>query len=142
MPTLLPDDALIVLFDGRCNLCSGTVQHLIKLDHNSRLRFASLQSPAGQRLTRSVAVDGSVDSIVVVSQGKALVHSDAIIAIGRTLSRPFRVAATLVGLVPRPLLDGAYRFVAAHRYRWFGQPAQCWLPTPELMNRFLSDGQS
>ena len=98
MPTLLPDDELIVLFDGRCNLCSGTVQRLIKVDHNSRLRFASLQSPAGQRLTRSVAVDGSVDSIVVVSQGKALVHSDAIVAIGRTLSRPFRVAATLVGL--------------------------------------------
>ncbi len=142
MPKMLPDDSVVVLFDGQCNLCSGVVQRLVAIDPDAQLRFASLQSPAGQHLTRSFAVAESVDSIVVISEGRALVHSSALIAIGRALPQPWKVAAAGASLIPRPLRDAAYRFVAAHRYRWFGQPTECWLPTPQLMQRFLPDGQS
>lgn len=142
MPKVLADDALVVLFDGQCNLCSGTVQRLITLDPEAHLRFASLQSTAGQHLRRTFAVDESVDSIVVISDGRALVHSSALIAIGRALPQPWKVVAAGASLIPRPLRDAAYRFVAAHRYRWFGQPTQCWLPSPQLMQRFLPDGQA
>jgi predicted DCC family thiol-disulfide oxidoreductase YuxK len=40
--------------------------------------------------------------------------------------------------IPRPLRDLVYRFIARHRYRWFGKTESCWLPTPELRGRFLA----
>jgi len=40
-------------------------------------------------------------------------------------------------LVPRWLRDPAYRFVARHRYRIFGQSRSCFLPTPEERARFM-----
>ena len=40
-------------------------------------------------------------------------------------------------IVPSPLRDLVYRFVANNRYRWFGKREECWVPTPELRARFL-----
>ena len=34
----------IILFDGVCNLCAGSVQFIIKRDNSKYFRFASLQS--------------------------------------------------------------------------------------------------
>jgi len=47
---------------------------------------------------------------------------------------------SLFWLVPGPLRDLAYRYFAAHRYRWFGQLEACRVPTPELRSRFLDMG--
>jgi predicted DCC family thiol-disulfide oxidoreductase YuxK len=43
-------------------------------------------------------------------------------------------------LVPRPLRDLAYDFVARRRTRWFGRRSSCRVPTPEERGRFLEDG--
>jgi len=40
-------------------------------------------------------------------------------------------------LLPRGPRDAAYRWVARHRYRWFGREETCWLPTPAWQARFL-----
>ena len=40
----------VVLFDGVCNLCNGSVQFILKRDPQCRFRFASLQSEAGRSL--------------------------------------------------------------------------------------------
>ncbi|MFP5284488.1 MAG: thiol-disulfide oxidoreductase DCC, partial [Thermoanaerobaculia bacterium] len=40
-------------------------------------------------------------------------------------------------VIPRPLRDALYRWIARNRYRWFGRTETCWLPTPELQSRFL-----
>ena len=42
----------IVLFDGVCNLCSGTVQFLLKRDKKKRFLFGSLQGKTGQEYLR------------------------------------------------------------------------------------------
>jgi predicted DCC family thiol-disulfide oxidoreductase YuxK len=41
-------------------------------------------------------------------------------------------------VVPRPLRDTAYDFIARYRYRWFGKKDTCMVPTPELRARFLA----
>jgi predicted DCC family thiol-disulfide oxidoreductase YuxK len=47
------DERPIVLFDGVCNLCNGLVQFVIRRDPPpARVRFAALQSNAGQQLLR------------------------------------------------------------------------------------------
>jgi predicted DCC family thiol-disulfide oxidoreductase YuxK len=40
-------------------------------------------------------------------------------------------------LIPRPLRDGLYRWLARNRYRWFGRSDQCMVPDPQVAARFL-----
>jgi hypothetical protein len=46
----MPASRSIVLFDGLCNFCNGTINFLIRQDKAGVFRFAPLQSEAGQRL--------------------------------------------------------------------------------------------
>ena len=41
---------MILVFDAHCLLCSGWVQFLLRHDTKKRIRFASIQGAAGQRL--------------------------------------------------------------------------------------------
>ena len=138
MPVSSPD---IILFDGVCNLCNSLVQFVIRHDPAGRFRFAALQSAAGQALLASQGLDASTialepESVLLFSGGRLYSHSSAVLGIARRLGGLWRLAA--VGWVlPRVLRDAAYRFVARHRYRWFGRQESCMMPTPALKARFL-----
>jgi predicted DCC family thiol-disulfide oxidoreductase YuxK len=130
-----------ILFDGVCNLCNGFVQFVIRHDAAGRFQFAALQSAAGQAVLTAHGVDAAAvaaepESVLLELDGKLYSHSDAVLRIARALGGPWRLLS--VGrLLPRSWRDAAYRFVARHRYRWFGRQDSCWLPTPELRARFL-----
>ena len=127
----------LILFDGVCNLCNGFVQFIIRRDPAGRFRFAALQSEAGQALlaAHGLAPVAEPESVLLLSGGRLYSHSDAVLRIARELGGPWRLLG--VGqLLPRRWRDAAYRFVARHRYRWFGRQDSCWLPTPELKARF------
>jgi predicted DCC family thiol-disulfide oxidoreductase YuxK len=136
--TTPPD--VIVLFDGVCNLCAGLVQFLIPRDPTGRLTFASLQSVAGEHLKTNFGISPQDDSMIAIVDGHALLRSDAALAIGRALGGRYRLAAQASRLIPRLARDLVYRFIAQHRYRVFGKQTECWLPTPALRRRFLTDG--
>jgi len=132
----------VVLFDGVCNLCDGLVQFIIRHDRAGRFRFAALQSAAGQALLAAhglppLAAGHDPNSVLLVSGGQVYSHSVAVLRIARELGWPWRLAA-VGSLVPRIWRDALYRYVARHRYRWFGRQESCMLPTPELQSRFLS----
>jgi predicted DCC family thiol-disulfide oxidoreductase YuxK len=127
----------VVLFDGVCALCDGTVQFVIDRDSEGQFRFATLQSETGQRLLREHNVaTAQTDSIVVVDAGRAFVMSDAALRIAGRLPWPWSWARGF-RVVPRPLRDAVYRIVARNRYRWFGRRSECRIPTPDLRSRFL-----
>ena len=44
----------VILFDGVCNLCSGSVQFILKRDKEKKFLFASLQSSYGQTLLKQL----------------------------------------------------------------------------------------
>ncbi|WP_400194096.1 thiol-disulfide oxidoreductase DCC family protein [Hymenobacter sp. B81] len=130
----------IILFDGVCNLCHGWVQFIIARDPAAQFRFASLQSEAGRRLLppgfNSDALNP--DSVVLIeNDGQIYTHSTAVLRILRRLPGGWALLAAGL-LVPRPVRDAVYRWVARNRYRWFGRQESCWLPTPELRQRFLA----
>ena len=129
-----------ILFDGVCSLCNGFVQFVIRHDAAGYFRFAALQSAAGQALLAAHGqpnlASADPDSVVLVEAGRVYTHSAAVLRIAGHLGGLWRVAA--VGwLLPRTWRDGLYRYVARHRYRWFGRQESCWLPTPALRERFL-----
>jgi predicted DCC family thiol-disulfide oxidoreductase YuxK/uncharacterized membrane protein YphA (DoxX/SURF4 family) len=130
----------IVLFDGVCNLCNGLVDFLVRHDRAHRLRFASLQSEIGQRLTRTARGDGprpNMDTVYLVEpEGWIYERSDAIQKIMIDLGGPFRLL-TLLWLIPRVLRDAAYRVVSRSRYRIFGRRESCRIPTPEDQSLFI-----
>jgi predicted DCC family thiol-disulfide oxidoreductase YuxK len=40
-------------------------------------------------------------------------------------------------IIPAPVRDVVYDWVARNRYRWFGRTDACMLPPPEVRARFL-----
>ena len=127
-----------VLFDGVCNLCSWSVQFIIKHDPHGRFRFASLQSAAGQQLLALHHSDTqAIDAVVLIVGTHWYARSDAALEIARRLAWPWPLVYALV-IVPRPLRDWGYDVIARNRYRWFGRKETCMIPTPALRDRFLS----
>jgi predicted DCC family thiol-disulfide oxidoreductase YuxK len=135
-PSQVGDHAL-VLFDGVCNLCNGAVNFIIDRDPDGYFRFAPLQSDTAERvLADREAADASLSTIVLVEEGEVFVRSTAALRIARHLSGgwPLLYAAMVV---PRPIRDAVYDWIAHHRYDWFGRRDQCRVPTPALKDRFL-----
>ena len=134
---------LIVFYDGICGLCNRLVQFLLKRDRHDRLRFASLQSDFASKVLGRHGIDPKdLDTVHVVenyqqSNERVLDRSDAILRAGRELGGIWAFAAKLGSVVPRPLRNLFYRFVANNRYRVFGKYETCMLPEPQHRAKFL-----
>jgi predicted DCC family thiol-disulfide oxidoreductase YuxK len=136
-PTAPDIDGPVVLFDGVCTLCNGVVQFLLSRDPEARLRFAPLQSEAGQALLRRHGLPADVETVVLVEGDGAHTKSAAAIRIAELLGWPYRLAR--VGrLVPRGVRDRLYDVVADNRYDWFGRRERCTVPDEDVRDRFLA----
>jgi predicted DCC family thiol-disulfide oxidoreductase YuxK len=136
--SLAETDRALVLYDGECSFCNGTVMFIIDRDPHERFVFATLSSELGQRTLREHGLtDTSLDSVVLVEGDRAYTHSTAPLRIARRLSGLWPVCSLLLW-VPRRLRDMVYRAFARRRISWFGRQAACRVPTPELRRRFRS----
>jgi predicted DCC family thiol-disulfide oxidoreductase YuxK len=115
------------------------VKFVIARDHSGNLfRFAPLQGPTfGMRTCLSWRVN-MPDSVVVLTRENALlVRSDALLHILRRLGGGWKVLAKVIDVVPRPLRDASYSFVARIRYRIFGRRDDlCPVVEADLRRRF------
>lgn len=127
----------IILFDGVCNLCNGSVQFVIKRDPNGKFRFASLQSDFGQQvLAREGLPAGKLTSFILLEDGKMYQRSTAALRVARQLPGAWALLYAFI-VVPPFIRNAVYDFIAANRYRWFGKQESCMIPTPELRARFI-----
>lgn len=125
------------LFDGVCNLCSGSVQAVLAIDRKGVIRFTPIQSDYGRRLAVAHGIDpDQPTSFLFLDRGQALEKSAAVLALLRRLGGPWSWLA-VIGLLPRSWLDGAYDWLAANRYRLMGKRSSCMIPTPEQRARFI-----
>ena len=76
----------IVLFDGVCNYCNAMVNFTIQHDPEKKYKFATLQSDVGQKLLAEHGIGKDVDSVILIENGKAFMHSTAGLRIARNLS--------------------------------------------------------
>jgi predicted DCC family thiol-disulfide oxidoreductase YuxK len=131
----------VLLFDGFCGLCNGTVRVVIQLDPGGRIRFAPLDGDSAAVVFRDHPELREVDSLVLVERPgerdeRVLVKTDAVLGIARHLGGVWRTAAVL-RILPRPLRDWGYDFVARHRYAVFGRFARRPPPPTDVAERFL-----
>ena len=131
----------VIYFDGQCNLCNGFVSYVIKRDPEGIFRFASLQSDAAAHIDAPHLSDGSFESMVLEQSGTIYRYSDAALNIFSQLQGPSRMMR-IFKIVPRVIRDAMYRWVARNRYGMFGKTDQCMIPTPDILDRFVSKIES
>jgi predicted DCC family thiol-disulfide oxidoreductase YuxK len=136
--TQLPEGKHIVLFDGVCNFCNGSVRFIIKRDKKDLYRFASLQSELGEKLTEERGIDtDQIDSIILIQPGEAYhIKSDAALEIAKNLSGFYPVLG-IFQYLPTGFRNFFYDFVARNRYKWFGKKENCPMPSKDEREKFL-----
>lgn len=133
------DDRPVIIFDGKCVLCSSFAQFILRKDRSARFRLLAAQSDLGNALYRHFGLDPmSYETYVLLQEGKAYFRSEASIRILDGLGGAWSLFATLARLVPASLRDALYDVIARNRLRWFGTREQCYLPGPSQADRFLS----
>lgn len=128
---------MIVVFDAQCLLCNGWVQFLLQHDRRGVVRFASIHGAAGKGLLAQVGlkVDG-LQTLLVVDGSRTWQHTSAILRVLHVLGWPWRLAWA-VWVVPAPVRDVLYRWVARNRYWLFGRAESCAMPPQDYAERFL-----
>lgn len=128
----------IILFDGICNLCNGSVIFILKREKDPVFRFASIQSKAGKELLEWCQLPSDFNQAVVyIENGRVYLGSAAALNIGRNLIFPCSLLSYAGFVVPKFIRDWVYNQIAQHRYRWFGRKDVCMVPTQSLKARFL-----
>ena len=126
----------IIYYDGLCNLCDGLVRFVVRHDRRKRYRFAPLQGETARtRLGDRFDLE-EMRTIVLEDPKRFRVRSDAALAIVAGLGKGWRLAAVL-RIIPRPIRDWLYDWVARKRFQWYGRRDACRIPTPEEGERFL-----
>ncbi|MFN0129708.1 MAG: thiol-disulfide oxidoreductase DCC family protein [Verrucomicrobiales bacterium] len=127
---LIPSD--LVFFDGDCLFCQARVRWLRAHDRDRQLAFAPLQGELAGQLLKGTGWlvppgdNGSGLSTMVFVAGVGMprpavfTKSRAVAAVAARLPFPWRLGG-LLALVPRPLADAAYDWVARRRDRWRGK---------------------
>ncbi len=128
----------VILFDGFCNLCSSSVQFVIKHDPEGIYKFASLQSNFGSVILKQFNLPATeLNSFILYQNDKIYTRSTGALMVAKKLNGPWRGLGIFL-LVPRFIRDFVYKIISKNRYKWFGQKTTCWLPSPALRKRFIS----
>jgi predicted DCC family thiol-disulfide oxidoreductase YuxK len=127
----------IILFDGVCNLCNSLINKIIRLDSSERFLFAPLQGEKGKEVIKEFNLQKqNIDSIVLYSDQKVKIKSQAVIDIIYTISPLFRFII-IFKIIPYFILDFIYDIVAQRRYQWFGKRKKCIIPNKNITSRFI-----
>eukprot|EP00698_Gefionella_okellyi_P024678 TRINITY_DN8775_c0_g1_i3.p1 TRINITY_DN8775_c0_g1~~TRINITY_DN8775_c0_g1_i3.p1 ORF type:complete len:113 (+),score=3.02 TRINITY_DN8775_c0_g1_i3:184-522(+) len=93
----------VILFDGVCNLCHGSVNFVLKRDSKKVFRFASLQSRAAREILEPLGAQQhqeTLDSVLLVENDHVFTKSEAALRIARKLDKPWPMLYPLI-YVPR-----------------------------------------
>ena len=132
----------LILYDGVCGLCNGLNAFLLPRDSSGLFAFASLQSlTAKALLARYGLPTENFNTFYVIENFRSespvlLTKSRAGLFALTTLGGAWRLAGVL-RVVPTPMLNIVYDWIARNRYRFFGRYDTCPLPAPEQRERFI-----
>jgi predicted DCC family thiol-disulfide oxidoreductase YuxK len=132
----------VLFYDGECALCAWSVRFVLRHERRATLRFASLEGAFARSIVvRHPGLQG-LDAVVWYEPAgesraeRLLTRSAAVLEVLRYVGGAWKLLGLVAAAVPAPLRDAAYRVVARHRRRLFGQADSCMLP-PAARHRFL-----
>ena len=132
-----PDDKPIIIFDGKCVLCSRWARFVMRHDGDKRFRLLAAQTPLGAALYKHYGLDPvDYETNVLLEGGGAFLKSEGTIRMFERLGFPWS-AMKVLRVVPRTLRDKLYNVVARNRLNWFGSRETCFVPEPSDADRFL-----
>jgi predicted DCC family thiol-disulfide oxidoreductase YuxK len=127
----------IVLFDGVCNLCSTSVQFILKRDKKNQFLFGSLQGNYGQEVLKKYNMpQNEFNSFMLLEGDQLYTKSSGALRMLKHLGGGWKLLYAFI-IVPKFIRDAVYNFISQNRYRWFGKKEACWLPRPEWKKKFL-----
>jgi len=130
-------DKPLVLYDGVCHLCNGSVRFIIRRDPAKQFQFGQLQSASGRSRLEGFPTTGeSMNTLVLLEAGKIYTKSTAVLRIARRLSGGWPLFYAFI-VMPPFMRDTLYNVVSRYRYRWFGRSEKCMLPSQADMDRFI-----
>ena len=134
------ENKLIILFDGVCNLCIGSIQFIIKKDSKDIFRLAPIQSVVGQKIIKKHSINISKkDSIVLINGNNIQYQSTAVLSVLYKLKTFWKILLFLY-IIPYPIRDYIYSLVAKSRYSLFGKQQTCIVPNKNIKSKFLNIG--
>lgn len=125
------------MFDGVCNLCSSSVQFILKHDKKSQFLFGSLQGNTGQAYLKKFKLPGDIfNSFMLIEGEKLYTRSSGALRMLKHLGNGWQLLYAFI-IVPKFIREGIYNFIAKNRYKWFGKKEECWVPTKAFKANFL-----
>ncbi len=107
----------MIYFDGYCVMCSTFVQFLIRVDKKKRLSYIS----------QNLSPNETPETIIVTIADKTFHKSDAVLKILPQLTW-YWFWVKVFFIIPKPLRDKMYDWIARNRYKWFGKRNSCFIP--------------
>ncbi|XP_074309814.1 uncharacterized protein LOC141644245 [Silene latifolia] len=141
-PAMLPSllQPRVVVFDGVCPLCHSGVKWVIKADKYRKIKFCCLQSETAEPYMKLCGVDREdVLRRFIFVEGLGQYHqaSTAALKVASYLPLPYSALSSLM-VIPTPMRDVVYDYIAKRRYNWFGKKKECLvLHEPEMLERFI-----
>ncbi|KAK9117049.1 hypothetical protein Sjap_015996 [Stephania japonica] len=130
----------VVVFDGVCHLCHSGVKWVISVDKYRKIKFCCLQSKAAEPYLEYCGVTREEvlrRFVFVEGPGSCYQASTAALQVISYLPLPYSALSAFL-IIPKPLRDSVYDYVAKHRYDWFGKENQCIvMKEQELLDRFI-----
>lgn len=131
------DSRNIVIFDGVCNFCNGSVNFIIKRDPEGVFAFTPMQSDLAKELMEKYQIfNVGIDTFLLIKDGQCFIFSSAALEIAKDLTG-FWYLFNILKLIPAPVRDFFYKLFARNRYKLFGRKEHCMVPTTAIRSRFV-----
>lgn len=131
----LPDNTIV--FDNYCNLCSWSVHFIIKRDKQKIFRFTDPENETFKQYLNehNIQLDPG-ESVMLIRDEKLYKGSAAALRISKKLGGLWPVMYIFI-IIPAPIREGVYKFIAKNRYKWFGEREEAFQPAPDAADRFF-----
>lgn len=141
-----PHHGPVLVYDGACAVCSGSIRLILRHDPRGPLRFASRSGEFAARLGERHAELRDAKTLIWLDRGpdgaeRLRVRSEALMAVAAYLGGWWRLGLA-ARILPRPVRDAAYAWFARNRQRFAGTSGECFVPDAECRARFLDDPPS
>ncbi|KAL6013594.1 hypothetical protein ACLOJK_004092 [Asimina triloba] len=108
------------------------VRWVIGADKHRKIKFCCLQSKAAEPYPRACGLDRED-----VLRRFLFVEGPAALKVASYLPLPYSILSILL-IIPAPLRDAVYDYIAKRRYDWFGKKDDCIaLEEGEMLERFI-----